>query len=113
ASFPSKTSQKLLIAGQFGRKNLQSHIAIEAFVVGSIYNTHTTSANLFQDDIMRDCAANHNGQNAGVVFPPDCSGCGAKTHDSTSFSRIGSETLLDGPECGLVGDKRKARRARR
>ena len=71
SGFASKASEELLITRKFRRKNFQSHIAVEAFVVGSIDDTHAASADLFQDGVVRNCAANHSGRNTGVVFGPD------------------------------------------
>jgi hypothetical protein len=70
-SLALKAVQRLAVAEQVVRNELQGHMAAEAHIFRLIDNAHASTADFPQDSIVGDCLADHEGKSAvrGYVRP--------------------------------------------
>jgi hypothetical protein len=61
-SLALKTSERLRVAGDFFGQKFEGDEAAQASVFGLVDNTHATASELFDDAIVGDVLADHQGQ---------------------------------------------------
>src|ERR1700732_67621 len=91
-SVPAESRQRLPVLRHILRKELQCYEAVKASVLGLVYDSHASAAELFDDAVVRDNLTNHSFPRAGLKS------YGRLSVKSTDW--LGGDLLGSGAWCG-------------